>query len=71
MYWRKYTVNRSGLGAWSDPQLGKLFSEILPEKFQLAAKGKLSVQTVTQKLENISELWNLDVPDGKRLVIII
>jgi NADPH:quinone reductase-like Zn-dependent oxidoreductase len=61
----------SGLGAWSKPQVGKLFTEILPEMFQLAAEGKLRVQSITHKLENISELWNLDVPDGKRLVVVV
>lgn len=61
----------SGLGAWSKEQVGKLFTQILPEMFQLAAAGKLNVETITVKLENIAELWNLDVPDGKRLVVTI
>lgn len=60
----------SGLGSWPRAHVGKLFSEILPEMFQLAADQKLKVQTTEVKLENIAELWNLDVPDGKRLVVI-
>lgn len=61
----------SGLGAWSTQQLGKLFTEILPEMFQLAAEGKLKIETIIVKLEDITELWNLDVPDGERLVVTI
>jgi NADPH:quinone reductase-like Zn-dependent oxidoreductase len=61
----------SGLGSWSKDQVRKLFSEILPEMFQLAADGKLSVNTVEVKLADIADLWNLDVPDGKRLVVTI
>jgi len=61
----------SGLGAWSKQQVGMLFTQILPEMFQLAAEGKLKVETTAVKLENIAELWNLDVPDGKRLVVTI
>jgi len=61
----------SGLGAWSKEQVGLLFSEILPEMFQLAADGKLKVETATVQLENISELWDTDVPGGRRLVVCI
>jgi NADPH:quinone reductase-like Zn-dependent oxidoreductase len=61
----------SGLGAWSKLQVGQLFSQILPEMFALAAAGKLKVDTVTVKLENIAELWDLEVDGGKRLVVII
>ena len=61
----------SGLGAWSKQQLDQLFSEILPEMFELAAEGKLKAETITVKLEDIAELWNLDVPDGQRLVVAI
>jgi hypothetical protein len=61
----------SGLGAWSKPQVGKLFAEILPEMFNLAAAGKLTVETTCVKLEDIAELWRLDVPGGRRLVVIV
>jgi NADPH:quinone reductase-like Zn-dependent oxidoreductase len=61
----------SGLGSWSKPQVRALLAEILPEMFQLAADGKLKVETIEVKLENIANLWNLDVPDGKRLVVTI
>jgi NADPH:quinone reductase-like Zn-dependent oxidoreductase len=61
----------SGLGAWSKQQVGKLFSEILPEMFQLAATGNLKVETTSVKLENIAELWNLEVTNAQRLVVTI
>jgi NADPH:quinone reductase-like Zn-dependent oxidoreductase len=61
----------SGLGAWSKPQVGELLREILPDMFRLAATGKLQVKTIQVKLEDIAELWDLDVPDGQRLVVTI
>jgi NADPH:quinone reductase-like Zn-dependent oxidoreductase len=61
----------SGLGSWSKQQVGQLFTIILPEMFQLAAEGKLQVKTITVKLEDIASLWDLEVPDGQRLVVTI
>lgn len=61
----------SGLGAWSKPQIGELFSEILPEMFSLAAAGKLKVTTNTVKLDDIAQLWDMEVGNGQRLVVTI
>jgi NADPH:quinone reductase-like Zn-dependent oxidoreductase len=61
----------SGLGAWSKQQVGLVFSQILPEMFQLAAEGKLRVETTKVKLADITKLWDLDVPSGQRLVVTI
>ena len=61
----------SGLGSWSKKQVGLLISEILPQMFQLAAEGKLKIETINVKLEDIAALWNLDVPGGQRLVVTI
>lgn len=61
----------SGLGSWSKQQVGQLFSEILPEMFQLAVQGTLKIETTNVKLKDIAELWNLDVPGGQRLVVTI
>ena len=60
----------SGLGSWTKSQMQKLFSEILPEMFQLAANKKLEVDTISVSLKDIERLWDMDVPDGKRLVVI-
>ena len=39
--------------------------------FQLAADGKLKVEIVKVKLKNIDTLWNMNIPDGKRLVVVM
>ncbi len=64
-------ITGSGLGSWSKEQVRKLFTEILPEMFQLAADGILVIETIEVKLKDIAGLWNLDVPDGRRLVVTI
>jgi NADPH:quinone reductase-like Zn-dependent oxidoreductase len=64
-------LSGSGLGAWSKQQVHRLFRDILPEMFQLAAEGTLTVKTISVPLEDIEGLWNLDVPDGQRLVVTI
>ncbi|WP_428327378.1 quinone oxidoreductase family protein [Mucilaginibacter sp.] len=61
----------SGLGAWSKDQVHQLFSEILPEMFQLSADGKLKIETTEVKLKDIADLWDLEIPDGQRLVVVI
>ncbi|MGA7606886.1 MAG: hypothetical protein WCA79_13275, partial [Anaerolineales bacterium] len=64
-------LSGSGLGSWTKDQMQKLFGEILPEMFQLAANKKLEVDTISVSLKDIERLWDMDVPDGKRLVVII
>jgi len=61
----------SGLGAWSRKQVAAFFKDIMPDMYRLAAKNKLTIQTVNAKLENIENLWDLDIPDGQRLVVTI
>lgn len=64
-------LSGSGLGSWTKAEMKLLFSKILPEMFQLAAKEKLQVETTTVKLQNIENLWEMDRPDGKRLVVVM
>jgi len=59
----------SGLGAWSKAEVQELFTTILPEMFQLAADGKLTVKTREVSLSNIVNMWTMDVPGGERLVV--
>jgi NADPH:quinone reductase-like Zn-dependent oxidoreductase len=59
----------SGLGSWTRGQVKILLTEILPEMFQLAADGKLIVETVEVELRDIEQLWDADVTDGKRVVV--
>ena len=63
-------LSGSGLGSWTKEEVQKLFSEILPEMFQLAAENKLNVETVNVSLKDIEKAWEMDVADGKRLVVI-
>ncbi len=64
-------LSGSGLGSWSKTQVGKLFSEILPDMFQLAADGKLVVNTTEVNLKDIAELWNANIANGHRIVVTI
>jgi NADPH:quinone reductase-like Zn-dependent oxidoreductase len=62
-------LSGSGLGSWTRAQVGSLFSEILPEMFQLAADGRIIVGTIGVALPEIENLWAVEVSDGKRLVV--
>ena len=64
-------LSGSGLGSWSREQVGQLFTSILPEALQWAAEGRLLVETVTTPLSDIGRVWDLDVPAGKRLVVLV
>jgi NADPH:quinone reductase-like Zn-dependent oxidoreductase len=61
----------SGIGSLPEAIMQKVFLEVLPEMLQLAADGKLKIETVTAKLKDIETAWNQDIPPGKRLVIVI
>lgn len=61
----------SGLGSWTKDNIRLLFSEILPEMFRLAAHQQLKVDTVGVSLKDIERLWEMEMPDGKRLVAVI
>jgi NADPH:quinone reductase-like Zn-dependent oxidoreductase len=64
-------LNGSGLGSWTRTEVRQLLRNILPEMFKLAARNKLKVDTIPVSLGDIEKLWDMDVPDGKRLVITI
>jgi len=64
-------LSGSGLGSWTKDEMKTLFHEIIPEMFQLAADHKLKVDTEKVNLTDIEKLWEMEVTDGKRLVIII
>jgi NADPH:quinone reductase-like Zn-dependent oxidoreductase len=64
-------LSGSGLGSWTKEEVKLLFSEILPEMFLLASKNILKVNIETVKLSDIEKMWNAEVPDGKRLVVVI
>ena len=62
-------LSGSGLGSWTKDEMQKLFAEIIPEFFLLAAEKKFKVETVNVDLKDIDKLWDMEVTDGKRLVI--
>ena len=64
-------LSGSGLGSWTRDEIKELFSDILPDAFQLAAQNKLVADTISVPLKDIETLWERDVSDGKRLVITI
>ena len=61
----------SGFGSIPADVMQKLPSEILPEMLQLAANGKLKIETVTADLKDVETAWHQHVPAGKRLVIVM
>lgn len=64
-------LSGSGLGTWPREQVKSLIDEILPEMFQLAADGKLKIETLNVALEDIGKVWNMNIEGGKRLVVLI
>lgn len=64
-------LSGSGLGSWSKAEMQALISEIIPSMFALAAGGKLIVDTITLKLEEVSRVWEIDLTMGQRVVLSI
>jgi len=64
-------LSGSGLGSWTKEEMQKLITEIVPEMFQLAVDNKLKIETEQVELKDIEKLWDVDTPDGKRLVVVI
>jgi len=61
----------SGYGSLPKEAMEKQYTETIPEMMQLAASGKLTIATVTAELKDIETAWQMDIPAGKRLVILI
>lgn len=61
----------SGLGSLSAEDMKKLFDEVIPEMFQLAAGRKLEIDTTTIALKDVESAWSMDIPGGTRLVILV
>ncbi|MFC4480125.1 quinone oxidoreductase family protein [Flavobacterium chungangensis] len=64
-------LSGSGLGSWTKEEVKLLFSEILPEMFLLASKNILKVNIETVHLSDIEKMWNAELSDGKRWVVLI
>lgn len=61
----------SGFGSLSEEDFDRYDQEILPEMFELAARGKLTMDLHEGKLEDIESLWEEKIDSGKRLVILV
>lgn len=61
----------SGIGSVSHQEMRKLQTDIIPEMMQLAADGKLRMDTVQVPLRDIETAWQQKVDPGKRLVVLI
>ncbi|RYE26521.1 MAG: zinc-binding alcohol dehydrogenase family protein [Sphingobacteriales bacterium] len=59
----------SGLGSLSMEDIQKFIGEVLPEMFNMAARGELNIDTHTEQLSDIETVWNKELGSGKRLVI--
>jgi NADPH:quinone reductase-like Zn-dependent oxidoreductase len=64
-------LSGSGLGSWTKEDVSVLLGKILPETFQLAADGKLTISTTTIALKDIETVYDRPIPDGERLVVMI
>lgn len=64
-------ISGSGLGSWTEAEVKLLITEILPEMFQLAAEGKLKIETINFELKDIEKAWQMSIDGGKRLVVLI
>jgi NADPH:quinone reductase-like Zn-dependent oxidoreductase len=64
-------ISGSGLGSVPAEDMKRLFTEMVPEMFQLAADGKLKIETETIALKDIETAWEKEIPSGKRLVIVM
>lgn len=57
-------ISGSGLGTWTREEVKLLITEILPEMFQLAANGKLKIETVNIPLKDIQDAWDMNIEGG-------
>ncbi len=64
-------ISGSGLGSISKEQWHEYRVKVLPEMFQLAADGKLIIETETEPLSNIKQAWQKEAAPGKRIVVMV
>lgn len=59
----------SGLGTWTSEETKILNTEILPEAFDLAAKGALQLNIESIGIEDVETYWHKKLDNAKRLVV--
>ncbi len=61
----------SGLGSWNEEEGAQFFTRLLPDAFELAAKGQLQIETAVYPITSVDEVWNTSVAWNSRLVFTI
>ncbi|KMQ69719.1 alcohol dehydrogenase [Chryseobacterium sp. FH2] len=64
-------ISGSGLGSWTQEELQQLLSMIIPEMFQAAVEGRLQIETENIYLKDIETVWESEIQNRKRLVVLI
>ena len=64
-------ISGSGLGSWTQEEFKLLLTEIIPEMFQAAVDGKLKIETENIYLKDIETVWQNEISNRKRLVVLI
>jgi NADPH:quinone reductase-like Zn-dependent oxidoreductase len=64
-------ISGSGLGSWTQDEMKLLLSEIIPQMFQAAVNGKLKMDTETVHLKDIETVWESEISNRKRLIVLI
>ena len=59
----------SGIGSLSPDAWQQFSASVLPEIYQLAAAGQLTLLTETARLADIATAWTLPTAPGTRLVV--
>ncbi|HEY0273047.1 MAG TPA: zinc-binding alcohol dehydrogenase family protein, partial [Chitinophaga sp.] len=61
-----------GVGGGSIPkeEIGRAMNVVLPALFNLAAEGRVKIDTEVIPLANVAEAWIRGDVDGKRIVIV-
>ncbi len=62
-------ISGSGLGSWTREEMRALITEILPEIFELAANGKIRIDTISITVKDIEKNWGKNIDGGSRLVV--
>lgn len=62
-------LSGSGLGSWTQNEMSELITHIIPDMFQLAIEKKLKVDTIEVDMKNIQKIWDMELTDGKRVVV--
>ncbi len=61
----------SGLGSWTDEEGALFFTRLLPEAFELAAKGQLVIDTSVYPMTAVEQVWNTSIQWNSRLVFTV